>query len=119
MTDLETIPETAPDTAPAPAASRTRQFVPHPFTKMGRLARQLWITAQDASRPDCPFISCGELAEILNATTESTSANLAQLRHRGLVVQIHKPRRSGRGTLALYGLTDAGAVACADVFAGR
>jgi hypothetical protein len=119
MTDLETIPETVTEPAATPAASRTRQFVPHPFTKMGRLARQLWITAQDASRPDCPFISCGELAEILNATTESTSANLAQLRHRGLVVQVHKPRRSGRGTLAMYGLTDAGAVACADVFAGR
>jgi hypothetical protein len=109
MTDLETIPETVTEPAATPAASRTRQFVPHPFTKMGQLARQLWITAQDASRPDCP----------LNATTESTSANLAQLRHRGLVVQVHKPRRSGRGTLALYGLTDAGAVACADVFAGR
>jgi hypothetical protein len=97
---------------------RPRQILPDPSTKMGAVAQQLWHAAQDTARPDAPFISCGELAAVLNATTESTSANLAQLRHRGLVAQIHKPRASGRGTIALYGLTDAGAVACARAFGG-
>lgn len=112
MTDLETIPEPAT----APAMGRPRQLVPHPSTKMGAVAALLYRVAQDPDRPDGPFITCAELAERLSAPTESTSANLAQLKARGLVVQIHKARRSGRGTIALYGLTDEGAVACAGVF---
>jgi hypothetical protein len=113
MTDLETIPEPA-----APVMGRPRKLIPDPFTKMGAVAQQLWRAAQDTDRPDAPFITCGELASILGAPVETTSANLTQLRHRGLVAQIHKPRASGRGTIALYGLTDAGAVACAAAFGG-
>ena len=109
------------DTAAAPTApvmGRPRQIVPHPSTKMGAVALRLWQRAQDTTRLDAPFITCGELARLLGATVETTSANLTQLRHRGLVAQIRKPRASGRGTIALYGLTDAGAVACAAAFGG-
>jgi hypothetical protein len=111
MTDTDTA-------STAPVMGRPRQILPDPSTKMGAVAQQLWHAAQDTARPDAPFIACGELARILGAPVETTSANLTQLRHRGLVAQIHKPRASGRGTIALYGLTDAGAVACAAAFGG-
>ncbi len=111
MTDLETIPE--------PATNPRFGRVPKTGTALGNTALALWRAAQQ-DQPDAPWVRARDIRAALGTSLSATSANLNQLISRGLARKEQRSTTgaSGRGTPTWYALTDAGAVACAAVFAG-
>jgi hypothetical protein len=115
MTDLETIPE------PAPAApARRKPGVPagtmRPGTAIASMMRVLWDRASDHAHPANPYCTSAEIAAAVGATVRIVSANLAQLRRRGLVSRVWSDTPGEQGKTAWYALTGQGAVACDRLF---
>lgn len=89
---------------------------PRPNTALGAVMLALWHAAQDTTRPLCPWMRLCEVVRATGATKGVTSANLTCLRRRGFVCRsaIELPEE---GIISVFCLTDAGAMACAAVFA--
>jgi DNA-binding MarR family transcriptional regulator len=72
----------------------------------------LWRRAQDTGDPTAPWTTTAMIREATTISSATVSANLVQLIKRGLVQR----GRTAQNEQA-YCLTDAGAIACAAVFA--